>query len=69
MEDHAAAAVAVDRELLQESHTGLHCLGAPEQGSENDGGWMVNATKGDITVCEATGMFHTQAVMIPLRGI
>ena len=30
----AAAALAVDGELLQESHTGLHCLGAAEQGPD-----------------------------------
>ena len=33
IQDHAAAALAVDRELLQECHTRLHRLGAAEQGS------------------------------------
>ena len=36
IEDQAAAALAVDRQLLQEGHTGLHSLGAGEQGAETE---------------------------------
>ena len=42
MEHHAAAALAVDRQLLQEGHTGLHGLGAGEQrAEETEGGQKV----------------------------
>ena len=37
MQHTAAAALAVDRELLQEGHAGLHSLGAAEQGPDNTG--------------------------------
>ena len=37
MQHTAAAALAVDRELLQEGHAGLHSLGSAEQGPDNTG--------------------------------
>ena len=37
MQHTAAAALAVDRELLQEGHAGLHSLVAAEQGPDNTG--------------------------------
>ena len=66
MEHHAAAALAVDRQLLQEGHAGLHSLGAGEQGAEETERWPDSDKENwDFTVCEATGMSHIPAETTP----